>query len=63
MNILSILLFQQGPQNIKKWKTAESFVFLLQSALKKLLSTFQKVKKLRTGDSDLRFYITTVQDG
>jgi len=43
MNILSILYIQQNPHNIKKWKSNETFVFLLLSALKKLLSTFQEV--------------------
>jgi hypothetical protein len=37
------------------------FFFACQSAI--YISDITEVNTLRTGDADLRFYITTVQDG
>jgi len=52
-----------GITTLKTWDT-EQCIYLIRVKFKGALSAKNdSINTLRTGDADLRFYITTVQDG
>ena len=65
-NIFAVTVHTGGRSSTRNLKTRHAAVMgtqLLRRILHTIMETMAQFNTLRTGDADLRFYITTVQDG